>query len=220
VGAVSCLYVGDDGGGLWSHLSAMAIDYQFLPNAIVGKALGMAEPCFGSTIAITTRVLGEIGGFLAFANDLADDYEIGQAVRAKGYHVAIPPIVVAHACAESSARQLFDHELRWARTIRQIDGWGHAGSVVTHAIPLGLIGGALLGFPTWAIGMIATLFGLRLLLKMRIDAVTGAGAGWWWIIPARDVLSFVIFLASFAVNTVDWQGRRFRVGPDGGLTHL
>jgi hypothetical protein len=37
--------------------------------------------------------------------------------------------------------------------------------------------------------------------------------------PILDIMSFGVFLASFAVNTVGWQGRRFRVGPDGVLFH-
>ena len=47
-------------------------------------------PCMGSTIALTRATLDEIGGFAAFADYLADDYEIGRAVRAKGYHPGHP----------------------------------------------------------------------------------------------------------------------------------
>ena len=152
VGVVSCLYVGLDDGRLWSKLSAMVIDYQFLPSAVLGKALGMADPCFGSTIAIRAEVLERIGGFSAFADHLADDYEIGRAVRKLGLTVEIPPMVVVHHCPESSARELASHELRWARTVRQIDPLGHAGSVVTHPLPLALIAAALLGFSPGVLG--------------------------------------------------------------------
>jgi ceramide glucosyltransferase len=44
-------------------------------------------------------------------------------------------------------------------------------------------------------------------------------AGRWWMIPVRDCLSFGVFVTSFTVNTVGWQGRRFRVGRDGVLSH-
>ena len=36
----------------------------------------------------------------AFADSIADDYAIGAAVRATGLKVAIPPLIVAHACTE------------------------------------------------------------------------------------------------------------------------
>ncbi len=218
IGAVSCLYVGLDDGRLWSKLSAMAIDYQFLPSAVLGKALGMANPCFGSTIAIRAEVLERIGGFLAFADHLADDYEIGRAVRKLGLSVAIPPMVVVHHSPESSLRELVSHELRWARTVRQIDAAGHAGSVVTHPLPLAMIAAIPLGFSPISVGVVVMAAVLRLWSKILIDRATGMSAGSWWLIPLRDVLSFGIFLGSLVVNTVRWQGRLFRVG-DGGVIH-
>ena len=48
---------------------------------MVGTALGLAKPCFGSTIALNREALERIGGFEAFASQLADDYAIGAAVR-------------------------------------------------------------------------------------------------------------------------------------------
>lgn len=219
VGAVSCLYVGDPGPGLWARLAAMAIDYQFLPGAVVGKALGLAQPCFGSTIAISTEVLGEIGGFAAFADHLADDYEIGRAVRAHGYRIAIPPMVVSHYCGEGSGAELFNHELRWGRTVRQIDPAGYAGSIITYPLPLAIAAAILTGLPPWSLALVLATLASRVLLKGCMDAATGSRAGPLWLIPLRDLLSFGVFLSSFVVNTIGWQGRRFRVGPDGVLVH-
>ena len=51
VGFVTCLYTGEACGGVWSDLSAMGINYQFLPNVVMGLRLAMAEPCFGATVA-------------------------------------------------------------------------------------------------------------------------------------------------------------------------
>ncbi|HZK98749.1 MAG TPA: bacteriohopanetetrol glucosamine biosynthesis glycosyltransferase HpnI [Caulobacteraceae bacterium] len=219
VGAVSCLYVGEGVVGPWSRMSAMGINYNFLPNAVLGKALGLAHPCFGSTIALRRETLSAIGGFEVFADSLADDYEIGRAVRALGLKVAIPPIVVTHVCDESSAWALLAHELRWTRTVWRIDAPGHVGSLVTHAFPLAVIAAALLGFQPAALGLIFTTLVARMFLKLRIDTVTGARAGPWWLLPLRDVLSFGVFLVSFLGPNVTWQGRRFRVDRDGVLNH-
>jgi ceramide glucosyltransferase len=196
----------------------MVIDYQFLPSAVLGKAMGMANPCFGSTIAIQAEVLERIGGFLAFADHLADDYEIGRAVRKLGLAVDIPPMVVLHHSPESSGRELVSHELRWARTVRQIDAAGHAGSVVTHPLPLALIAAVLFGFSPFSLVIVAFALAVRLWSKIIIDRASGTRAGSWWLIPPRDVLSFGVFVSSFFVDTVRWQGRLFRVG-DGGVIH-
>ena len=220
VGAVTCLYTGESAGNLWSRLAAMGIGYRFLPDVVLGLKLGMAHPCFGSTIALSRRTLAAIGGFEAVADTLADDYEIGRAVRRLRLAVAIPPITVSHLCHEASAKALFDHEIRWARTVRLIDPAGHAGTAITHALPLALVAGALLGFTPAALGLIFTVFAVRIAAKLAIDAATGAIAGPWWLILARDVLSFAVFLASFAGRSVAWQGRRFEVGRGGALTEL
>ena len=76
------------------QMSAMGIDYHFLPLCWYGVGIGLATPCFGSTIAVRKSVLAEIGGFAAFGERLADDYEIGRAIRARGYQIAMPPFVV------------------------------------------------------------------------------------------------------------------------------
>jgi len=62
VGLVTCLYRGIGSTGLWSHLAAAGIDYQFLPNVLVGLKLGLASPCFGSTLALTTTTLAKLRG--------------------------------------------------------------------------------------------------------------------------------------------------------------
>lgn len=219
VGAVTCLYEGRDDGRLWGALAAMGISYGFLANAVLGRALGLAEPCFGSTIALTRQTLRAIGGFEAFADHLADDYEIGRAARDLGLSIAVPPMTVAHLCLEANLTELTHHELRWGRTVRQIDPAGYAGSVITNPLPLAVIAAALLGFSQAAIGLILAILVVRIACKFAMDAATGARAGRWWMIPARDALSFGVFVASFAVNTVGWQGQRFRVGRDGVLSH-
>jgi ceramide glucosyltransferase len=128
-------------------------------------------------------------------------------------------MVVSHLCAEASVRELVGHELRWGRTVRQIDPAGYAGSLVTHPLPLALIAASLLGVTPVTVGLIFTILAARMALKLCVDNATGARAGSWWLMPARDVLSLGVFAASFAVNTVGWQGRRFRVGRDGVLSH-
>ncbi|HWA62345.1 MAG TPA: bacteriohopanetetrol glucosamine biosynthesis glycosyltransferase HpnI [Caulobacteraceae bacterium] len=217
-GAVTCLYVGRPAAGLWSQLAAMAISYNFLPNAALGSSIGMAQPCFGSTIAMTADTLARIGGYGAFAGHLADDYEIGRAVRALGLRVAIPPLAVEHLCAEASLGELIEHELRWGLTIRLIDTAGYAGSVVTHPLPFALIALALTGLAPAAMCLVLAALLARLVLKLQVDARCGARSGPWYLLPLRDMLSFGVFLASFLTRTVGWRGRRFDVRPDGLLT--
>jgi ceramide glucosyltransferase len=221
VGIVTCFYTGEAAPGahpLWSALSAMGTSYEFLPNAVLGTSLGLAAPCFGSTIALRRRTLDEVGGFAAFADFLADDYEIGRAVRARGYALAMPSLGVSHTAAEQSAGELVRHELRWNRTIRLVNPWGHLGSIVTFAVPFALLAAPLLHFSVAALAVVAAALAARCFLKYRIDAIFGTRAGPYWLLPLRDLLSFAVFLASLTGETVDWRGSRFAVEPSGAMS--
>ncbi len=218
VGFVSCLYTGADTASLPSILSAMGISYQFLPNVALGLAAGMARPCFGSTIALRRSVLAEIGGFEAFADRLADDYDLGQAVWSRGYRGAVPAFAVVHVCREPTFRELFAHEVRWARTIRAIDPGGFFGCGFTHALPWALAGWALTGFRFYGLAVVAVAVSARWMLAHEVDGATGRPAGSGLLLPLRDLLSFGVFVAAFFANSVRWSGRRFTVAADGALT--
>jgi ceramide glucosyltransferase len=218
VGLVTCLYRGTSDDRLRSRLAAMAINHHFLPNVLVGLKLGLARPCFGSTIAMQRETLDRIGGLAPFAHQLADDYAIGEAVRGLGLRVAVPPLVVEHICSEPTWRALVLHEVRWARTIRLIDPVGHAGSAVTHPLPFALAAAALNGLDAIGLGIIALALVCRVLAPVQIERMRGSGGGSLWLTPFRDLLSFAIFLASFLPGGVTWRGQRFAVRSDGTLT--
>ncbi len=224
VGLVTCLYRGRAVGGFWSKMAAAAVDQHFLPGVLVGVALGLAKPCFGSTIALRTETLDRIGGFAAFADTLADDYAIGKAVRDLGLGVVIAPFVVGHTFAEASFSELLAHELRWVRTIRLVDRTGYAGSVLTHPLPFALaallLSGELSGFSNISVALAGLSLACRLFVSLQVARIPGGGAGTSWLSPVRDILSFMVFVASFWPGPVTWRGRRFAVRADGSLKHL
>ena len=216
VGAVTCLYYGVAGKGLWTRLSALAINTQFLPHATAAIGLKLAKPCCGATIALRQSMLERIGGFAAFAGVLADDYAIGAAVRSTGAEVVAAPFLVGHCCFEASLRQLVLHQLRIARTIRSIDPIGHAGSILTHSWPLALLAAALSGAPAAALLAIAIL-ATRVALCRCVERRFGLPRQDYWLIPVQDLLAFAAYLGSFLRATVHWQGFDYRVAPDGTL---
>jgi ceramide glucosyltransferase len=216
VGAVTCLYRGVAAAGPWSRLSALAIDGHFLPNVMVGLKIGLARPCFGSTIALSRARLSAIGGLEALADQLADDYAIGAALRAKGLRVAVPAFAVRHSCTEVSLAELWRHELRWARTIRQIEPGGHLGSLVTHPLGwalLAVVTGAPAIGAALAVGAICGRMALLRVLARRF----GTDAAPLWLVPARDVLSFAVFAWSFSGRALTWRGQSYQLRHDGSL---
>lgn len=214
VGAVTCLYHGRGDAGGWSQLAAQGISYGFLPSVVVGLRLGLAEPCMGSTIALTRATLDAIGGFAAFADILADDHAIGVAVRVPGLHVAVPAFTVAHGCVESSLTALLRHETRWNVTIRRLDSWGYLGHGLVNPLPFAL-GATALHPAAWP--LIAGALLARAAVTVAVDGATGTRPGPWWWLPARDLLTFGLFIAGFLVQSVDWRGARLRVARDGSI---
>ena len=215
VGAVTCLYRGQADTGTWSEIAAGTISYWGLPDIIVGLTTGLAQPCMGSTIALRRDTLEAIGGFDRFADVLADDHAIGQAVREAGLRVVVPPMLLVHACAETSATSLWRHELRWAATIRSLQPVGYAGSIVTNPLPLAILASTLLG----PLGVALTLLSLaiRVFLLKRVDRIAGTSTAPLWLLPVIDCLKFAIFFASFFVSTVDWRGARYTMAAKGGI---
>jgi ceramide glucosyltransferase len=217
VGAVTCLYHGVPVGGFWSKLSALAIDTHFLPAVLVGLRLGLAKPCFGSTIALRRSQLDAIGGFAPFVDVLADDYAIGAALRAKGLKIVIPHFLVSHCCAETSLTELWRHELRWVRTIRTVDPWGYAGTTLTHPLAFALLAAAV-GAPLqgFALAVLATI--VRILLLHVLARGHGLASPSYWLVPLRDIFSFATFAWSFCGRDVTWRGERYRAVGNGVLT--
>lgn len=217
VGLVTCLYRAVSAGGLWSDLASLHINHGFLPQAVVGEALGRGAGCFGATMALDRSTLAATGGFEALADRLADDHALGGAVRGLGRKVALSLYLVDDIVAEAGFLDLFHHELRWARTIRLVAAAGYAGSVVTFPVPLALLALCLGAAPAAAGAMLALALLVRWRFARRIDRALRLKAAPLWLLTGRDLLSFVVFIASFLGNSVAWRDRRFRIGPGGQL---
>ena len=87
---------------------------------IAAVSLNLARPCLGATIALHREVLTQIGGFRRFADELADDYAIGSAVRALGRKVVVSRFTVGHVCFERDFRARAERE--WRQWVGQARG--------------------------------------------------------------------------------------------------
>ena len=217
-GVVTCLYKGIPGGGLWSRLLALHINFAFLPNALLGEALGIGGGCFGATIALRRDVLERIGGFSRLRNELADDHRIGAAVRRLGLAIVLSPHLVDNYVAEPSLTSLWQHELRWARTVRLMAPAGFAGSAISHTVVLSVLAALICGAGIAAWGFVLLSLLLRWISAVVIARRLDLPRSGLWLLPLRDALSFVVFVGSFCGRSVVWRGQLFRVGPGGQMS--
>lgn len=211
VGLVTTLYAGlPSGRTLTGRLGAEQINHAFLPGALMARGLGRQD-CLGATMALRRQTLDSIGGLQALADHLADDAVLGRLVKARGLSIALAGTVPATTVAEAHLPQLFEHELRWARTIQSLAAVGFAMSSVQYplfwaALALGLSGGA--GW-AWLVFVLAWL--VRGAAGYGIDRALGLapGAG-LWCLPFRDLMSIAVMLASYRTDQVAWRGQTLR----------
>lgn len=214
-GLVTCLYRAP-AHSLPSLMEALGIATEFVPSVMVARLLGKADFALGSTMALRAETLQAIGGLDGLADFLADDYQLGRRVAARGYRVGFAPVIVETGVGEASWIGMWRHQLRWSRTIRVSQPGGYYGSVVTQATFWALL--ALVGGQWWA-GVAALV--ARLAAGVWAGSVVlgdGQVRRWFWLLPLRDLFGFVVWLAGCFGSTVYWRGRKLRLQADGRIT--
>ena len=219
VGIVTCAYRGVPRLGIWSLLGAMYINEWFMPSVRVAALLGFRSFAFGVTIGIRRDTLAKIGGFHSVSNQLADDYRLGEFTRGLGLRTVLSPVEVDTFVGERSAADLIAHELRWRRTIRNLNPYGYGLSFVTFGFPvtalqLLLARGAA---PAAAIFAATSLAGAFIHLNARRP---GVSAFRLLLVPIRDLLHFGLWVWSFATRRVQWRNDYYQLDRDGAAQHI
>jgi ceramide glucosyltransferase len=218
VGIVTCAYRGRPRRGLWSLLGSMFINEWFMPSVRVAAMAGSRSFAFGVTIAIRRQVLDRIGGFAVIANQLADDYRLGELTRGLGLRTVLSEVVVETSVSERGFGELVRHELRWLRTIRALRPMGYAFCFITFGMPVAGLGVLLAGGAAAAVAMLCISALTRVLLHMSLRR-PGSSPLQIALLPIRDSLSFGLWVWSFFTRSVQWREERYRVGRDGSV-HL
>lgn len=223
VGIVTCPYRGlpvvrNGRAGIWSVLGALFINDWFIPSVRVGSLLGSQDFVSGVTVALRRDTLEAIGGFRAIADQLADDYRLGELSRRRGLTTLLSNMVVDSWVDEGSLAQLVQHELRWLRTIRAVRPGGYACAALTFSLPLAALGCALAGATPVTAALLAGTYGLRMMLHFTSGGPETRGAKPWtalWVVPLGDLLALALWCWGFAAREVKWREARYRVARDG-----
>lgn len=213
VGMVTCLYRGIAESTLGSRMEALGISTDFAGGVLVAHVMeGGLHFGLGSTLAFRRSVLEEVGGFEAFVNDLADDYELGKRIADQGFEVQLSDVIVETYLPPYTLRQFLAHQLRWARSTRQSRPWGYLGLILTFGWPWAALA-VMAGHGVWwawtllAAAVImrfasASFIGRVVLLDKQVVQYLG-------LTPIRDLVAMLVWIASFAGNSITWRGRAF-----------
>jgi ceramide glucosyltransferase len=206
VGAVTCLFAGVPDGTFAAQLGAMFMNEQFIPSALVDRLLRPLRHCFGPTNAFRADVLRSIGGFEALAPHLADDFMLGNFIARRGLRVVISKYVIRTMVSDSTLRILWEHELRWHRTIRGLQPLGYAGMFLTFPVPLALLAFVLAKRRVPAGMLLATAVLARIALQRVAARALGVAPAPLWMIPARDAFGLAVWARGLTGHNVRWRG--------------
>ena len=213
VGLVTALYRGRAHHTLPSSLEALGIATDLQAGVLLSKMIeGGLHYGLGSTLAVSREALDKIGGLAPLVDHLADDYELGARVSAAGYRVVLSPEVVETNIAAYGWRGFLDHQLRWARTVRDARPWGYAGLIFTHGLGWALLNLLASGASPLSLWLLGLSFFLRLALAMTVGAEVLADRQVLpslWLLPLRDLVAMAVWIAGFTGNTIVWRGERF-----------
>ncbi len=214
-GMVTALYRATAGTTLASRLEALTIATDFAGGVLGAYALeGRLTFGLGATLAVRREALAAIGGLRPLLDCLADDHDLGNRLARAGYDVVLAPLVVETALPGTSFREMLEHQLRWARTIRDRRPRGYIGLGVTHVVPWALLACLCSGLAGWSLGLVAVSGLLRFSVAAALctSVLRDRAAGLdLWMLPLRDAVAALVWITSFAGNTVEWRGERFRL---------
>ena len=244
VGLVSCFYRLTNPATLAMQSEAIAINADFWSQVLQAQNLKPLDFALGAVMAATRGRLESVGGFEALADFLADDYQLGKLIARQGGRIVLSPVVVECRESPKSWRAVWQHQLRWARTIRVCQPLPYFLSILGNATLWPLLW-LIASFPSASETTYTTIIGgvtaavsvkvellpkalffvlavwlARILTAMyQASKLTRSHSHWafFWLVPIKDLLAAVVWALSFLGNSVEWRGQRYRVRRGGKL---
>jgi ceramide glucosyltransferase len=222
-GLVNCFYRLANPVTAAMRCEAIAINADFWSQVLQSASLKPLDFALGAVMLTRRKLLEEIGGFNALADCLADDYQLGHRIAQKGHHIALCPVVVECWDAPMNWRDVWKHQLRWARTIRVCQPVPYFFSILSNATlwPLLWLTASLVlsKTPCAALAALALLL-IRIVIAQNLQRQFSPARGNLappWLVPVKDLLQAAVWLGAFLGNTVEWRGQKMHLRRDGTL---
>ncbi|MGB7767739.1 MAG: glycosyltransferase [Verrucomicrobiia bacterium] len=219
-GLVNCFYRLANPATLAMRWEAVAINADFWSQVLQAASLKPPEFALGAAVLVRRQALTQAGDFNSLANCLADDYQLGRRIAEKGYRIALCPVVVECWNAPMNWRDVWRHQLRWARTIRVCQPLPYFFSILSNATlwPLLWLMVSLISSAT-PYPAIAGL-GLRIFLAQNLQrrfTPERRLVSPFWLVPVKDLLQVALWAGAFLGNKITWRGRQMKLHGDGTL---
>jgi ceramide glucosyltransferase len=214
IGVVTCFYRGIAEKNLGAEIEAVGASSDFFSGVLMAGWMEGISFALGASIATTKEWLGKMGGFEAIAGTLADDYELGNRIAKAGGEVVLSRQAVWTMYPAQTLRSFWNHQVRWARTVRLCRPLSYVGLLFTQGLPWALL--AILVAPAkWIAGVYPLAY---LVLRFAMAWTVGVwGVGdevlrrKIWLVPLRDAIHFVVWLGSFGSNHIRWGNVEYAI---------
>jgi ceramide glucosyltransferase len=212
VGAVTSFYRAVAEKNLGADLEAVGAASDFFAGVLVAEWMEGMTFALGASIVTTKHWVDKIGGFEAIADLHSDDYELGHRIAKAGGQVLLSREAVWTMYPAQGVQGFWDHQVRWARTVRLCRPLSYAGLIFTHGLPWVLLAAAIAPAKAIAASYLVACLLLRFAMAWTVG-VWGVGdevlRRKLWLIPLRDAIHFVVWIASFGSNRITWGGEEY-----------
>jgi ceramide glucosyltransferase len=217
VGMVTCVYRGKNAGGFWSGMDAIGMSVEMSAGVVTANLLEGMKFGLGPTIVTRKDSIAKIGGYWVTGEYFSNDFVTGNFIEKAGYRVVLSRHIIDHVVPPMTFRRMWERQVRWAKGTRWSRPKGHFGTGLIFAMPygiLGLLAGAASGHLTLGAGLLAAAIVNRMLESWVI--------GWGvvrdprarrelWLYPARDLLGFAVWCASYLSKSAVWRDHRYQL---------
>ena len=222
-GVVSCFYRGVTQKNVWAEMEALGVATDFSAGVLVAAWMEGVTFALGASATTTKMWLHKIGGYETLANVLADDYEIGNRVAKAGGRVMLSREVVETMYPALTFGKFWQHQMRWARTVRLCRPASYVGLLFTHGLPFAITGAVATRSAAGALLFMAAYVVLRLTMA-RTAGVWGlrdeTARRKWWMLPLRDLLQFAVWVGSFFSDRIVWGDAEFKLSKNGEMVAI
>jgi len=214
IGAVTSFYRAIAQDDFGAKLEAIGASSDFFAGVLMARWKEGIRFALGASIATTKQWVQKMGGLETIVDTLADDYELGLRIANAGGEIVLSHEPVWTMYPAQTLSGFWDHQLRWARTVRLCRPFSYLGLLFTQGLPWTLL--ATLLAPAWWIAgaYLAAYLVLRFAMAWTVgvwgvrDEVLRRNL---WLVPVRDAIYFIVWLASFRSNRIRWGSIEYAI---------
>ena len=220
--AMTCGYRFTGPASWLQALDAAPVLFSLWPGLFFVRRFGRMNFTLGACTALRRSDLASVGGWVAFADELAEDNRLGAALAKAGRTIRLSQQVATLGSDPMTWRDYWQHQRRVAVTYRICNPAGFAGMIFTHSIWANVLLVMLPPLPPNRRDLV--FFACLLIPALRCfcfrDVAKATGFSRSHLLSTMlvsDAIETLCWLLAWISPTVWWAGKRRRISREGKL---